>query len=516
MSAEAQTATGAQGALAAQVPAPIEGLAAVDLGSNSFHMIVARPVGDGWAVIDRLRQRVGLAEGLDESGWLEEEAQERALACLAQFGQRLRELHPDKVRAVGTNTLRAARNSDAFRERARATLGHPIEVISGAEEARLIYAGVAHDQGIGEERRLVVDIGGGSTELILGQGSEPSSTESLHMGHLSWKRRHFADGRITLKRFQAAQRAARVELEPIERPYRHQGWEQCIASSGTALAVESVLTAQGWCQGGISRDGLERLRDELCRVGRASKLQLDGLREDRKPVIAGGAAILLALFEGLRLEHMAVSDGALREGVLHDMLGRLLDDDTRDRTIERLCQSYHVDLEHARRVESTALALLEQACDAWGLADVEHGRLLSWAARLHEIGMALSHSSYHKHGAYLVRNSDLPGFSRQDQRCMAAMILCHRRKLRQAAFDELSPERRRPVLRLSLILRLAVVLHRGRSRRELPLLKLEFGKHKVALEFPDGWLDAHALTRDDLQTEAEIWSAAGLRLRLPE
>lgn len=487
-------------------------LAAADLGSNSFHLVVARVVDGVPRVVDRLRERIALAAGLDEHDALTPEAQERALTCLARFGQRLRSLGLEDVRAVGTNALRKARNTRAFLKRAERALGHPIEVISGQEEARLIYQGVAHDLPDSPERRLVVDIGGGSTECIVGERFETLQVDSLFMGSVASTAAWFPGGQLRKAAFARAELAARLELEPIERRYRSLGWERAVGASGTILAVEEVLRASGWSRHGIPRKGLERLREAVLEHRSVDTLDLPGLKPERAQVLPGGLAILCALFEAFGIERMEVSQGALREGLLYDMLGRLRHADVREHAIASLTERYRVDPEHAAGVERTALALLAQAARAWGLAHEEHRRLLAWAARLHEIGITVSYTGHHKHGAYLVANSDLRGFSRPDQQRLAALIRNHRRKLTDEHLEQLPGRVAEATLRLALLLRLAVRLHRARAPRPPPVPRLRVGPHRLALTFPRGWLDARPLTRADLEEEAAMLDDAGWTL----
>ncbi len=510
------------------LPAPIEApeqatdappgtvVAAVDLGSNSFHLLVARLAGDEPRVVDRLKQRVALGDGLDESGRLSEEVEERAITCLAGFGQRLRDLHPTQVRAVGTNTFRAARGTARFLRRASEALGHPIEVLPGREEARLIYLGVAHDVGAGGGRRLVIDIGGGSTELILGDGLEPLLLDSLYMGHLGFTKEFFPGGRVTKKRMDRARVAARLELEPVERAYRERGWQTCIGSSGTALAVDAILRESGWSESGITPEGLRQLRRALYAAEHADRLTLPGLKDERKPVLAGGVAILSGLFKALGIDRMTTSEWALREGLLYDLLGRIREDDIRERTIQRMSERFHVDVDQAARVEATALAFLDQVAEPWGVERRAGRQLLSWAARLHEIGIALRYSGYHKHGAYLVENSDLPGFSREDQIGLGALVLTHRRSIHAQAFERLPVERAEVSMRLALLLRLAVALHRARSTTPLPPLQMKARPRALELSFPDGWLERHPLSTADLESEAAAWESVGMRLAFRE
>ncbi len=490
------------------------GLAGVDLGSNSFHMVVARVVGGQLHVVDRMRERVQLAAGLDERKQLSPEAEQRALVCLERFGQRLRHLPSTNVRAVGTNTLRQAKNSRAFLERAEAALGHPIEIIAGREEARLVYLGVAYDFAADKRRRrLVVDIGGGSTECIIGEGLEPLETDSLYMGCVTYSMRFFGDGRLRREDFRAAQIAAQAELQSIERRYRFAGWDQAVGASGTIVAVDQIIRANGW-DDGVTARGLKRLRKALVGFEHLSRVELPGLPADRVNVIAGGVAILEAVFEAFGLEAMAVANGALREGLLYDLLGRFQTDDVREQTIRRLVASHHVDVEQARRVETTANTLLEQVAFSWELDDETARQYLSWAARLHEIGLSVAHSGYHKHSAYLLEHGDLPGFSRDEQLLLALVVLNHRRRFSRDGLRRLAVGRLRLGLRLSAILRLAVCLNRGRGREAAPAVRIAARGSSVLLSFPRGYLDEHPMTATDLREETERFDGAGLTLEI--
>ena len=489
-----------------------QAVAAVDLGSNSFHMVVAQLADGEVRILDRLRERVALAEGLDAGKLLDREAQERALACLARFGQRLRDIPSGRVRAVGTSALRLARNAPGFLASAREALGHPIEVISGREEARLVYLGVSHSIAGEPDRRLVVDIGGGSTECILGEGFETIRTDSLHMGCVNYSLRFFPGGEITREALLRAEIAAAQELEPIARVYKTRGWEACIGSSGTILSIEAILREGGWSERGVTERGLKKLSKALLEAGHASRLSLPGMAEDRAPVLAGGFAILRAAFRSLSIERMLTSQGALREGVLFDLAGRMRHQDARDETIRSCMQRYDIDRDQASRVERTALALLDQVAGSWGVADGDARRLLSWAARLHEIGLSVNHSGYHKHGAYLVAHGFLPGFSGQDQESLAVLIGAHRRKLGSAQLDSLPSLRAALALKLSVLLRLAVLLNRSRSPRPLPAIRLSSRGSLLELRFPDGWLDGHSLTRMDLEEETSILRTVGIEL----
>jgi exopolyphosphatase/guanosine-5'-triphosphate,3'-diphosphate pyrophosphatase len=488
-------------------------LAAVDLGSNSFRMVIARVVGSELRPVDQLREGVQLAAFLDADHDITDEGQRRALECLDRFGQRLRDFPPEAVRAVGTNTLRRARNSADLLEEAARVLGHPIEVISGLEEARLIFIGAAHGLAVQPGRRLVVDIGGGSTECVIGEGVEPQIAESMYMGCVGYSS-FFPDGRVTEKRLRQAETAARLELRGVKARFRRHGWEQAVGSSGTILAISDLLRANGWSDA-ITPAGLAQLRRTILAAGDVALLELKGLRRDRAQVLPAGLAILLAIFEALAIERMTPSPWALREGVLYDLLGRLRDEDVRDRTIQHLVDQFHVDTEQSSRVERTALNCLEQVAKDWGLEGATWRDFLIWAAKLHEIGLSVAHSGFHKHGAYLVQFSDMPGFSLADQRLLALLLRGQRRKLpRDAFFDQLPKPEARSALRLCVVLRLALVLNRSRSKRALPPFALRGEGKRVRLAMPTGWLEEHPLTAADLEQEARYLDAAGFELRI--
>jgi exopolyphosphatase/guanosine-5'-triphosphate,3'-diphosphate pyrophosphatase len=489
-------------------------LAAVDLGSNSFHLLVAEAQEHSFRVIDRMREPTRLASGLDEHGNLTDAAMDKAVECLARFGERVRSLPAGSVRAVGTNTMRQARNSAVFLRRATRALGHPIDVISGYEEARLIYLGVSHDLEDDSDTRLVIDIGGGSTEFILGRRFEPLMLESLHMGCVSMSARFFPDERITKERMRRAEIAALQEVELIRRAFRKTGWQSVIGSSGTILSVVDVLREFGLIKDGIQLWGLQQLRDLLIERGTCNIAEFQQLSSDRRPVFAGGLAILLAIFTELEIDRMRVSDSALREGLLFESLGRLYAEDTRERTVQGLIQRLHVDAAQAQRIAATSELLLRQVAREWDVGGDEGLRLLRWACLLHEVGMEVSHSQYHKHGAYLLANMDLPGFARGEQRRLAALVRCHRRKVALQELQSFDDETNVRLLRLCVLLRLAVVLHRRRDESPLPDIQLSVDEDQVKLRFPEQWLEQHALTQADLASEADYLKAVGLRLKV--
>jgi exopolyphosphatase/guanosine-5'-triphosphate,3'-diphosphate pyrophosphatase len=484
-------------------------IAAVDLGSNSFHLIVAKIDNGQLQIIDRIKEMVRLGAGLTKQKQLTDEAQERALECLSRFGQRLRDLPRNAVRAVGTNTLRQVRDNGSFLHEAERALGHPIEIIAGREEARLVYLGVAHGLAAGDEKRLVVDIGGGSTELIIGQGMSPNKRESLFMGCVSFSRRFFPDGSVTRQTMDAAIIAARLEIRPVQTFYNSSHWQLAVGSSGTIRAIRDVVQAAGWSEQGISRKSLKKLRRALVDAGHMDLVQLEALSDNRRPVFAGGVAVLSAVFKALEIEQMRVSDLALREGLLFELLGSIQHHDSRDRTVTTLVQRYDLDEAQGARVAATALDLLRQVREHWGLRETENKQLLQWAARLHEIGLAISHSGYHKHGAYILANADLAGFSRQSQGLLSILVRAHRRKFPLALFNELGKETRKATQRLAILLRLAVLLHRGRDDQDPTTVGILAKGENIALSFPRNWLEAHPLTEAELEREAGYLKAGG-------
>lgn len=491
-----------------------EVIAAVDLGSNSFHMVVARHSHGQLIILDRLRESVRLGAGLDEQGRLKREAIDVALACLERFGQRLRDMKAESVRVVGTNTLRKAKRKGAFLDRARSALGHPIEIISGIEEARLIYLGVTNTMPSEPGRRLVADIGGGSTEIIIGEGLHAKKLESLHMGCVGMSTRIFSDGVITEKRMKRARLAARLELEPVQATFKNYGWDQAVGSSGTIRSVSDILRARPGGDGDITPAAVESLLEQALRAGELAKLRLPGLTEERLPVFPGGLAILAEILSVLDIKTMKVADGALREGLLYDLVGRFRDEDARSRSVRAMQGRYHVDLLQASRVEATSLEFLHQTQAQWSLDEPFAEMVLSWAARLHEIGLDVSHSHYQKHGAYLLEHADLPGFPQEEQRILAGIVGAHRRKLQLESLEELMPPWHIKAQFLIVLLRLAVLLHRGRSAEVLPKLELLPKARALDIAFPKGWLEAHPLTAADLENEIEYLKSATFRLRV--
>lgn len=493
---------------------PDQSFAAVDLGSNSFHMIVARIDEHGQLrVVDRLREPVRLADGLTDEGNLEEMARARALDCLARFGQRLREIGQSTVRAVGTNTLRAADQASDFLPHAEEALGHNIDIISGIEEARLIYEGVAHSLSSDDGNRLVVDIGGGSTELIIGEGLEANKMNSCYMGCVSMSKRFFSDGRISEKSYRNAETAARQELEPLEAGYIATGWSQAAGASGTVRAIGKIVSANGWCaEGIITREALKKLRKLTVESWDGSSQAIKGLSDSRAPVFPGGLAILSAIFKALDIREMVVSSGALREGLLYDMIGSGRHQNVRSNSVDSLAKRCGIDRSQAQRVATTAEALRAQIAYDWELANDESRDLLLWAATLHECGLMIAHDQFQKHGAYIIRFSRLLGFSQQEKYALATIVRCHRRKFPAPEFQQLDRRWKKKSQRVAILLRLSVSLNRSRSNAPLPDLQIRASDKKIDLTIPEEWSNQHPLTLADLQSEADYLAAAGFTL----
>lgn len=482
-------------------------IAAVDLGSNSFRLQVARVVGEQIYPLDSLREAVRLGAGLTAEKMLDEDSQQRALECLRLFGERLRGLPPHAVRAIGTNTFRVAKNAAEFLHKAEQALGFPIEIVAGREEARLIYLGVSHALPALDARRLVVDIGGGSTEFIIGQGVEPVRMESLYMGCVSYSRRFFPDGKITKSALRQAEIAARTEVQTIAAEFGAVHWQEAVGSSGTARALSDILEQRGHVVSGITAAGLDALRDDLLRLGDAKKLAAQGVRADRIPVLPGGFAIMAGLFAELGIEQMRVSDSAMREGVLYDLIGRFQHQDMRTVTVQQFMQRYQVDGAQARRVAAVAGQILQFFTATYDPDDFEElAQRLQWAALLHEIGISIAHSGYHRHGAYILDNADMPGFSRMEQRCVGFWVRAQRGSLVKAAESVGGGVADwKPVLAL----RLAVLFNRSRTGDAVPLLGICCDPAGCELKLKQGWLKANPLTENALQDEVRLWAAIG-------
>ena len=487
-------------------------IAGVDLGSNSFRVQIGRIVGDQIHPLDSLKETVRLGSGLTREKMLDHASQQRAIEALRRLGERLRGFAPEAVRAVTTDAMRVAKNAAIILPQAEAALGFPIEIIGGREEARLIFIGAAKVLPPADHRRLVVDIGGGSTELIIGAGSEALLMESLFMGGINFRQRFFPDGKVDRKRFTAAEMAAAGELEAVVTDYQRCGWQEAVGTSGSAQELAGVLGMNDLNpdgRGGISRQGLARLRQMIIRAGSAEALPLKGLRSERLPILPGAMAIMSAVFSSLEIEHMTYSDGALPLGVLHDLLRRFEHHDTRDATVAQFMRRYQVAEAQVRRVERSAVALLGQLIRLDSPEHESDVHFLRWAVSLHEIGASVAHSSFHKHGAYIVNNADMPGFSKRDQARLAMLVLGHRGRLQKLAAMPAGD----PNWRLVFCLRLAALLHRSRDDHSPPELTVRESPVGFQLDVSAAWLDANPMTVAALREESLLWNRIGIEMQ---
>lgn len=487
--------------------------AAVDLGSNSFHLLVARRSHGVLSVIDRIREMVRLGGGLDSDGRLDEATQQRALECLARFGQRLRGIPADNMRAVGTQTLRRLRNANAFLAVAEKSLGCSIDIIGGREEARLIYLGVSQGVSGHEDRRLVIDIGGGSTEIVIGERLEPLEMESVQYGCISITRKFFPDGKLNPKRWRKSVDSVMAELQELRLRYLELGWQTVIGSSGSILAIADICQQLGWVEKDIDMAAVVRLRDRILEFERMEDIQLPGLSEQRQPVLAGGLVMLNACFNVFGIEQMRASPFALREGVLHDLLGRIDNDDPRENTIQAFKSRHHVANGQVERVRRAALSAFHQIESTTHLRAI-HRQMLSWACDLHEVGLGISHSHYQQHSGYLVQNSDMAGFTQQEQLFLATLVRYHRREIPRD-FARPLPTRLHEALRHTLLcLRLACVFCRSRDDDAIPDFRLAGSAGTFVLELPAEWRREHPLTMADLHRETQDLRAIGLHCAL--
>ena len=477
------------------------------MGSNSFRLEVGRVEGDQIYRLDTWRETLRIGAALDARGRLTAEARRAAVACLARFGERIEGLHPSAVRAVATNTFREAKNAATFLPQAERALGFPIDVITGFEEARLIYNGVAHVLPASDEPRLVVDIGGGSTEFIIGRGHVPERLESLRIGCVGITQRFFPAGALSAAAFVAAETAAGAEVEAIAREFNRTHWRAAYASSGTALALAEILEQNGLSAAGITREGLAGLRRRMVAAGHIDRLHLAALKPERAPVLAGGLAVMAAAMAELEVGRINPVGGALRLGVLYDLLGRVVRRDTRTATVEQFQTRWRIDRDHAARIAAMAVSLYRSAVPEPDPTAMRH---LEWAALLHETGFSVSHTGFHKHGAYILQNADMPGFAAREQQEVALLVLGCRGGLAKVAPALADAEFR---LRL-LALRLAVLFHHARRPIDRPRITLA-GDSRIRFGLSARWQKAHPLTAHLLARERGEWEALGHRWAAP-
>jgi exopolyphosphatase / guanosine-5'-triphosphate,3'-diphosphate pyrophosphatase len=488
--------------------------AAVDLGSNSFHLLVAKEVDHGFSTLDKVKDTVRLAEGLDSCNHLAPHACQRALTSLAKFQQRLRSVPLENIRVVGTSAFRRFEAPHTFINEAEATLGHSIEIISGREEARLIYLGANHSLAPNHQQRLIIDVGGGSTEMIIGNQQQPLMLESLDLGCVGIMRQCFADNKINDKNLNAAAILVGLELEPYIRPFRRLGWETVVGCSGSLQAIEQVMMEQRSGHGSIYRPELVTLIQSLKKQFPANDVRLPGLSAGRAPVFVGGCVIVLGIMELLQIDEISLTDGALREGIMIDLLGRAHHHDIRDLSIESLCQRFQVDHTQSEAVTQCAMKLYAAGQRVWRIENDTHSQLLRWACQTHELGMAISHSQHHHHGAAILAAADLPGFSRTDQLLLSALVKSHRRNLKQDFFNSLNATQLSTLQPLIALLRISVALNRGFAMTDLNVFQATVSEHKIQLEFVPHWLDSHPLTLEDLKLEMIQLEKIGIKLTL--
>ncbi|WP_277074367.1 exopolyphosphatase [Simonsiella muelleri] len=491
---------------------PLPTLATVDLGSNSFRLQICQNNGGQPQVIENIKQMVRLAGGLDAQKNLNEASQRRALECLAQFGERLRGFQPENVRAVATNTFRVAKNIKQFLPQAEAALGFPIEIIAGREEARLIYTGVVHTYPNHGRAMLVIDIGGGSTEFIIGSGAQPVVMESLPLGCVTYSNRFFSN-KISDKDFQAAITAARSEIQRISKIYKRQGWDITLGTSGTAKAIANVIAEEKLAEQGITLTHMREIAKCIVDAGSTKKAKLNGLKPERLDVFAGGLAVMMAAFEELAIQEMQFTDAALRDGLFFDFIERNLDTDMREETAIQFQERYHVSKNQAKRVGKLSVKFLADLSKNFKVLELETwSNYVRWAAMLHEIGIDIAHSGYHKHTAYILANADMSGFSRAEQDLLANITLGQRGDLKKMA-DTL-PEK--PMLwHAVLALRLAVLLCRARVDFRLPentILGVQ--NHDFYLKISQNWLNENPLTSAALAAESEEWKKTHYTFRV--
>ena len=485
-------------------------IAAVDLGSNSFRLQLAKVVDEHLIFHDSMRELVRLGAGLSDDNTLNKETQKRAIKCLQRFGERLRGLPPQAVRAVATNTFRVAKNAPELLKAAQEALGFPIEIIAGREEARMIFVGVSHGLPKADHKRLVIDIGGGSTEFIIGAGLSPIHMESLYMGCVSYSLKFFPNGKISELAFERATIAASAEIQSISTKFNSDHWQEAVASSGTARSLGEVLRLNNLTNGEVTAQGLRHLKQLLIKAKDVKKLTLNGLSSDRASVIAGGLAIMLAAFDVLGIKQLTVANSALREGVLYELLGRMQHQDTRTVTVNSFMRRYHVDKVQVKRVQRLTLALLDNTAKHLSMDDAVARQYLTWASMLHEIGISIAHSGYHKHSAYIVENADMPGFSKMEQQMLGLLLRAQRRSLSKLPVLSISEDR----CLLIMILRLSVLFHRSRQNNSLPELNLAWTKSGFILNVQQKWLSKNPLTQAELNSEVGLWKDVNIDLEI--
>ena len=474
--------------------------AAIDLGSNSFHMLVVREVAGSIQTLTRIKRKVRLAAGLNSDNVLSAEAMERGWQCLRLFAERLQDIPQSQIRVVATATLRIAVNADEFIAKAQEILGCPVQVISGEEEARLIYQGVAHTTG-GADQRLVVDIGGASTELVTGSGAQTTSLFSLSMGCVTWLERYFTNRNLAQENFDEAEKAAREVLRPVADKLRFHGWKVCVGASGTVQALQEIMMAQGMDER-ITLAKLQQLKQRAIHCGRLEELEIEGLTLERALVFPSGLAILIAIFTELNIQCMTLAGGALREGLVYGMLHLPVDQDIRSRTLRNIQRRFMVDTDQANRVTQLAVHLLEQVKDEWHLEAISR-ELLQSACQLHEIGLSVEYKQAPLHAAWLVRNLDLPGFTPAQKKLLATLLLNQTNPVDLSSLHQQNAVPPRIAEHLCRLLRLAIIFAARRRDDLVPHITLQAQDENLTLTLPEGWLEHHPLGTELIDQEIQ-------------
>ncbi|MBF7072014.1 exopolyphosphatase [Glaciecola sp. MH2013] len=489
--------------------------AALDIGSNSFHLVIARVVAGSLQTVQKIKNKVRLADGLNSKNLLSEEAMERGLATLESMAESMQGLKPENVRVVATHTLRRARNARSFLAKARKVFPFAIEIISGPEEARLIYAGIAHTTEV-EGSRLIIDIGGGSTEFALGDSITPLMCKSVQMGCVSYQQRFFPQGKITKRAFNKAITAARQEIELVVANLKRFDWETTIGASGTIRAICAVLTAEAESHNdlAISKSGLTLLMQHCCEAGNSDNIELLGLSEDRRPVFAAGLSILIAIFRSLSLKSITTSNAALREGVLYESQALDGSKNVRERTAQSLATRYDVDTHYAKKVWSTCIKIYEACSKKWKIDTWDLRHLLGWSALLHEVGLQINSRGVQRHSSYIIEQSDLPGFNQEQQKLLSTLVRYHRKKIKLQELPKFINYNEDTLLKLLTILRLGIVLNINRQESQLPEFGVKAGESKIILSFPDDWFDLSPLLLADLEQENAYLDQVGIKLKI--
>ncbi|MBP8172998.1 MAG: guanosine-5'-triphosphate,3'-diphosphate diphosphatase [Aeromonadaceae bacterium] len=488
--------------------------AAIDLGSNSFHMLVVREVAGAVRTVAKVKRKVRLAAGLDHHNSLSRDAMERGWDCLRLFAEQLQDVPTENIRIVGTATLRLASNVEEFLLEAERILGHHIEVISGEDEARTIYQGVSWTSS-GEGKRLVIDIGGASTELVIGEHNDAKLLNSLHMGCVTWLKRYFADGLLNEQNFMAAIEGAKEVLAKVQSSYLQLGWTTCVGASGTVQALQEIMIAQGRSER-VTLSKLQELKEQAIQCGQIDKLALQGLAPERLTVFPSGLAILIAIFESLNIDNMTLAGGALREGLVYGMVGRKRDCDARERTADSLITRYQLDREQALRVRDVVLNGFAQLKTPWHLSE-QYGRpMLRWAAMLYEIGLCIEYKKAPQHAAYIIDNIDMPGFTQAQKQLLSALLLNQRDDFKLDALEKQNAVSMTQACRLARLLRLSIIFCMRRTEGTVPQFQLVAEGDELTVKLPQGWQQEHYLRASELQEEARRQSQQGWPTRVIE